>query len=245
MLVFGDTEHGQQVSNLSPWIDAAFAPIEDYLEEVERQTHRRFIKTHTPFDGIPYYPECTYLVIFRDPRDVYISGSNHRDNMNDQDLALSVFPHGENAYSDWLHTSIAPGSWDQQSLELLTRFFQSYWPYRELSNVHLHHYSDMKRNLNRSVRSMAQVLGIDYNEEKLSEFAQAATFDSMKTKAEQFAPEAGTGMWKAEKQFFANGSSGQWQGKLSEQELAAFDARISELLSADEIEWVLNGNGQT
>jgi aryl sulfotransferase len=80
----------------------AFAPIEDYLLQFEEQLHRRFIKTHTPLDGIPYYPECTYFVVFRNPKDVYFSGVNHRDNMMDQELAARYFPSGSNTFNDWL-----------------------------------------------------------------------------------------------------------------------------------------------
>ena len=46
MLVFGKVDHGIQSSKASPWIDAQFAPIDEYLEQVEAQKHRRYIKTH-------------------------------------------------------------------------------------------------------------------------------------------------------------------------------------------------------
>jgi aryl sulfotransferase len=98
MLVFGRVDHGQQPGAVSPWIDAAFAPIDDYLAKVESQTHRRFLKTHTPLDGIPYRPECTYLVVLRDPRDAYFSGRNHRKNLTDRTLAAGTFPGGEDAF---------------------------------------------------------------------------------------------------------------------------------------------------
>ena len=110
MLVFGKVDHGTQPGIISPWIDAQFAPIEDYLKQVEAQQHRRFIKTHTPLDGIPYYENCTYLVVFRDPRDAFCSGINHRDNMNDQELANSAFPSGPTAFNDWLSHVREPGS---------------------------------------------------------------------------------------------------------------------------------------
>lgn len=244
MLVFGTTDHGKQVSSISPWIDAAFAPIDAYLAEIDQQAHRRFIKTHTPFDGIPYYPECTYLVIFRDPRDVYLSGINHRDNMTDEELANSVFPSGANAYSDWLHAVREPGTWDLQSVDSLAHFYRSYWPYRDLPNVHIHHYTDMKNELQRAIGSMALALGVSYSDAQLAEFAEAASFESMKSKADQFAPESGTGMWKKEMDFFANGSSRQWQDQLSADDLAAFDKRIGELLDEDDVNWMLNGYGR-
>ena len=65
----------------------------------------------------------------------------------------------------------------------------------------------------------------------------------MKKNAEQYAPESGTGMWKTESSFFANGSSRQWEGKLSESELEEFDARVRELVPADAIGWFLDGSG--
>ncbi|MFV2089799.1 MAG: sulfotransferase domain-containing protein, partial [Pseudomonadales bacterium] len=117
MLVFGRADHGRQPGVLSPWIDANFAPIVEYLEQVEAQDHRRYIKTHTPFDGIPYDPQCTYLAIFRDPRDVYFSGISHRDNLNDQQLATGTFPSGPNAFQDWLTRESESGSWDIQSMD--------------------------------------------------------------------------------------------------------------------------------
>jgi len=243
MLVFGKADHGLQPGVISPWIDAAFAPIEDDLKQVEAQQHRRYIKTHTPLDGIPYHPSCTYLVVFRDPRDVFFSGSNHRDNMTDQELATSAFPNGPNAFQDWLAGVREPGTWDLQSVDSLVHFFKSYWPYRDLPNVHLYHYSDMKRDLRSAIASMAAATGTSVTDEQLDAYTRAASFDNMKANADQFAPGSGTGLWKAEKDFFANGSSEQWKDSLSSEDLAAFDARMAELLPPDQAAWMVNGNG--
>lgn len=243
MLVLGKVDHGMQPGVISPWIDAEFAPIEEYLEQVEAQEHRRYIKTHTPLDGIPFFEECTYLVVFRDPRDVYCSGINHRDNMTDQEVAMSAFPSGPNAFADWLSAVREPGTWDLQSVDSLTHFFKTYWTYRDLPNIHLYHYSDMKRDLRGSIASIAKALGIEVDEPFLKEMTEAATFESMKKKAEQFAPESGTGTWKAETDFFAKGSNEQWRNVLNESDLAAFEARLLELLHPDEAHWLVNGNG--
>jgi len=243
MLIFGTTDHGEQPGVISPWLDAEFAPVEDNLAQLEAQTHRRFIKTHSPFDGIPYFPECTYLAVFRDPRDAYCSGLNHRDNMTDQDLANMAFPSGSDAFSDWLHKVREPGSWDLQSIDSMVHMFSSYWDYRDLDNLHLFHYSDMKRDLKGAIGSMAEALSYDYDDAQLAEFAAAAEFSSMKRKADQFAPNSGTGMWKAETDFFANGGNEQWRKSLSRDDQQAFDHRLAELLSGEAARWILNGNG--
>jgi len=240
MLIFGKVDHGLQPGVISPWIDAAFAPIEDYLLQVEEQNHRRFIKTHTPFDGIPYFEECNYLVVFRDPRDAYFSGLNHRDNMTDQELAESAFPSGANAYNDWLMAEREPGTWDLQSVDSLCHFFKTYWSYRDLPNVHFFHYSDMKKDLNKAVTRISNALGLSYSESQIAAFAEGASFDKMKNNAAQFAPESGTGIWKKEGDFFASGKNNQWKGKLSAEQLTAFDERLRSLLSNEEADWILN-----
>jgi aryl sulfotransferase len=243
MLVFGAADHGEQPGMISPWIDAAFAPIEDYLKQVDAQPHRRFIKTHTPFDGIPYFSTCPYLVVFRDPRDVYISSLNHRDNMTDQELAHRVLPSGPNPFQNWLTQVREPGAWDLYSLDSFVHFFNTYWPYRHLDNVHIFHYADMKRDLRGAIAAMAAALGVTLSDQQLTEFTKAASFDHMKRNAGQYAPELGRGFWKEDAQFFANGVNEQWKVHLSAEELAAFDVRIAELLPPDQLNWVLNGNG--
>jgi len=243
MLVFGKADHGQQTSDISPWVDAAFAPIEDVLNQIKDLPHRRFIKTHSPLDGIPYHNECTYLVVIRDPRDAYCSGLNHRDNMNDKDLAHSVFPSGDDAFESWLNGDMKYEAWDVQSISNFVHFFNSYWPYRNLPNVHLYHYSDMKRDLRSVIESMATATGTDVTESQLDAFTKAATFDNMKKKAQQFAPESGTGIWKSEDNFFSKGVSQQWKKLLSEDQIKAFDTKYTTLLQGEEADWLLNGNG--
>lgn len=243
MLVFGTADHGGQPGNISPWVDADFAPIEEYLAQIEGQTHRRFLKTHTPFDGIPYHEDCVYLVVLRDPRDVWISSCNHRDNMIDQELALKALPSGPNGFHDWLNETREPGAWDRYNLVALVDFFKSYWPYRDLENVHFFHYSDMKRDLRGAIARMAEATDTALSDEQLDAYTKAASFDHMKRNGEQFAPMAGTNFWKADDGFFASGKNAQWKESLNTDDVAAFDARIAELLEPDQVAWLLNGNG--
>lgn len=147
MLVFGKVDHGTQHGATSPWIDAQFAPIEDYQKQIDAQEHRRYIKTHTPLDGIPFFETCPYLVVFRDPRDAFCSGLNHRDNMTNQELAKQGFPSGANAFHAWINEVREPGTWDLQSVVSMAHFFKTYWEHRHLPNLHVFHYSDMKRDL--------------------------------------------------------------------------------------------------
>ena len=239
MLVLGKVDHGIQPGNTAPWIDADFEPIDEYLKLVEAQTHRRFIKTHTPFDGIPYYPECTYFAVFRDPRDMFCSMLNHRDNWVDEDLAFTVFPSGDNAFGDWVTGKLDPDAFDIQSLDGAVHFLKTYWEFRRLSNVHLFHYSEMKHDLKGNIARMADALGIEVSDALLDDMTAAATFDSMKKKAEQFAPLSGSGLWKQEAGFFASGKNSQWKGVLTDSDLKQFDTEIEKLLDPEQLKWLV------
>ena len=75
-MLFPDTPPGP-VMEIAPWLDARFEPIEEVIGRLDAQTHRRSIKTHTPADGIPWYPSASYIVVGRDGRDAIMSHLNH------------------------------------------------------------------------------------------------------------------------------------------------------------------------
>jgi hypothetical protein len=64
-LLWPDGDVPGQVMTLSPWIDANFYSIDEILARLEAQSHRRFIKTHTPADGIPWIDGVSYVFVAR------------------------------------------------------------------------------------------------------------------------------------------------------------------------------------
>ena len=73
LLILQEPELPLPLDTLSPWIDMVTRARTDVFADLEAQTHRRFIKTHTPLDGIPNDPTVTYICVGRDPRDVGLS----------------------------------------------------------------------------------------------------------------------------------------------------------------------------
>ena len=66
------------------WLEASFSREAEAMHtQLDAQKHRRFIKTHLPLDGLPYFPQVKYVVIGRDPRDVFMSLWNHYSNYQD------------------------------------------------------------------------------------------------------------------------------------------------------------------
>ena len=82
LLILQEPELPLPLDTLSPWIDMVTRARIEVFADLTTQNHRRFIKTHTPLDGIPEDPTVTYICVGRDPRDVALSMDRHIDNMN-------------------------------------------------------------------------------------------------------------------------------------------------------------------
>lgn len=81
MLLLDRTDLGAPISTFSPWLDMLIRDDAEVFGILERQDHRRFIKTHTPLDGVPRHESVTYIAVARHPLDVALSDWDHSENM--------------------------------------------------------------------------------------------------------------------------------------------------------------------
>jgi|SRR6516162_2382364 len=66
----------------APLLDAQFlAPLDEMLQMIESQAHRRILLSHLPFDALPIYDDVRYIHVVREGRDVCMSLLNHVRNM--------------------------------------------------------------------------------------------------------------------------------------------------------------------
>jgi aryl sulfotransferase len=79
LLIFQTPELPDPLWQLSPWLDSQVIPHEFVYGQLAEQRHRRFIKTHTPLDGIPLDPRVTYIVTARHPLDTFVSLRRHNE----------------------------------------------------------------------------------------------------------------------------------------------------------------------
>ena len=84
MLLLDRTDLGAPIGTISPWLDMLTRTEEEVFSLLEAQTHRRFIKTHTPLDGLPMYGSVTYIAVVRHPLDVAMSDRDHGANMREE-----------------------------------------------------------------------------------------------------------------------------------------------------------------
>jgi hypothetical protein len=79
LLIFQTAELPDSLWHLSPWLDNLVVPLDFLYGQLAEQQHRRFIKTHTPLDGIPLDPQVTYIVTARHPLDTFVSLCRHNE----------------------------------------------------------------------------------------------------------------------------------------------------------------------
>jgi aryl sulfotransferase len=245
-LVFGRSDLDFVPADRSTWFDAIFSPVDKVVAHFEAQTNRRIIKTHTPLDGIPFYPQCTYITVWRDPRDAFISMRAHDDNMKiefgDGDAQEKEDRGAEQEFREHIEMDYVPGVPPSRGLGYRAHFIRSYFDYQHLPNIHFFHYADMKRDLKGEMAKVAKALGIEIDDAKLSQLADAATFSSMKRQALDYVPSGKDGFWHDPAKFLHKGVSGQWEDVFSDETLARFDARFDELLGPELARWIKEGS---
>jgi aryl sulfotransferase len=257
LLIFKDTPDALPVGLVSPWIDARFhGPLSEVISGLEAQKHRRFIKSHLPLDGLPYYPNVKYVVVARDARDVFMSFWNHYRNYTDQQMArlnertgwegesLPDPPAEDEIRAVW-RTWMTRGwfEWESEGWPFWSNLHhtETYWPYRNLPNVELFHYADMLIDLRGQVSRLADYLGIPLSEEELDHVVHAASFDQMK-KAYEPLDAMFRGSFKGGSgAFIFKGTNGRWRDVLTSEDLALYEEAKKRVLEPDCAAWLDTG----
>ncbi|MEQ1787148.1 MAG: sulfotransferase domain-containing protein [Acidimicrobiales bacterium] len=227
LLVFRTPDLPAPLATLSPWLDMNTRPLDAVLADLEAQTHRRFIKTHTALGDLPWDERVTYVHVGRDPRDAALSWDNHMANLDFErfvearaaavgldDLAElgmedDMAPPPEDPalrFWDWVEGSEdGPGP---SGLARVIRHSGSFWDARDRPNVHLFHYAEQRDDLAREMGRLADALGVAAPTEAL---VDAARFESMKARADELVPNSDTPFWQSSSQFFDKARAGDWR----------------------------------
>lgn len=224
-LLHGSTQLPAPLSRLSPWLERHTEPLDEALAALERQPHRRVLKTHTPLDGLPYYDNVQYVFCGRDPRDAFLSMIDHVDNGNPAVAADArrragvgddfVFPGPNALFPVWLTRGMVPWMDDGFPVGSVLGLTRTYWAFRRLPNLHFVHYADLTRDLDAELRRLAGALGVPVDEARWPEYLAAARFDAMRARADELAPGAHTGEWRRNEDFFRRARTGQWRDALT------------------------------
>ncbi len=243
LLIFGNPEAEIAYPELSPWIEFRLSSksIETRLAQLSAQTHQRYIKSHSPLDGVPYFEDCTYLIGHRHPLDVHFSMWHHVQNMNlDQIDHLYTDDTAAN-FSAFLTNNIEAEGLDQPSLELIAHHLKTARAMAHLPNVHMFHYDTMSNDLHGQMQRVAAAIGASHPPETFKKLVAKATFKSMKENAHRTAPGVKGGLYKDPSAFFNSGKGRKWENKLNEEQIAAYNAKITALLSVEDVRYLETG----
>ena len=246
LLFNGDAD--LEVAEMSPWVDLRVPPKAVKLPEIEAQTHRRFLKTHLPVDALVYSPKAKYIYVARDGRDVVWSMYNHHANAND------VWYDALNNTPGRVGPPIErpPDSIRQYFLDWMAKDGYPFWPYwenvrswweiRNLPNLMMLHFADLKADMPAEIRHVAKFLEISIDESKWDAIVEHCSFDYMKQNATKSVPLGGA-FWDGGAQTFINkGSNGRWRDELTTDDCAAYEARAVEELGSECADWLANGS---
>ncbi len=264
LLIFQDSHFARPLTEISPWLDQQTGKLDTVLATLEAQQHRRFIKTHTPLDGLPIDDRVTYLCVGRDPRDVFVSMDHHWTNM-DMDAVLhareaavgnsdaeellaktSMVNRPDDAlerFRAWIDNDLPPEQ-VASSLRAALHHVDTFWTQRDRDNVALFHYADLEADLVAEMERLAVVLEIEMSAERVRELAVAAGFDEMKGRAGELAPNVDIAIWRDMSDFFHQGQSGQWRALLADEDLAHYWTRVRELATPDLADWSHHGGSR-
>lgn len=243
LLFSGDPNVETELSVKMPWVDIRIREMSEVSARLDAMRHRRSMKSHTPMDGLPLDDRAQYLCVFRHPLDAHFSCRNHIRNIPMSWFDLWYPEDDPDGVTFRRFLDGGPEGFDGDAMPLahILRHYQTAMAVADRPNVTLFHYADMSRDLPETFAKVADLLGVSYAPDDMDKLVRAARFENMKANATRFAPSGGKGFMKSDSDFFHSGTSGKWQGKLTDKELAAYDAIMDANLSHDERAWLEYG----
>ncbi|KAA1250777.1 sulfotransferase domain-containing protein [Mycobacterium simiae] len=269
LLIFDGPDLPGPLSTVSPWLDQTIRPIDEVVAVLAAQEHRRFIKTHTPLDGLVLDDRVTYICVGRDPRDAAVSMLFHVANVDVERLRelheaavppqLRSGPSGpqpgpqprgrgpKEEFRDWMEGPALPppgvgfAAPGIGTLANILHHFGTAWERRRLPNLALFHYADYQLDLVAELMRLAAVLGIDLSRDRAAELAGYASLGAMRSRAAAVAPNSTDGIFHSAERFFRRGGSGDWQQYFGPAECRRYHDRINQLAPPELLAWVHQG----
>jgi aryl sulfotransferase len=224
------------------WVDVRFNELDELREKLDGMQHRRFIKTHSPADCVPFDDRLSYVVTYRDGRDAFMSWLNHRATMRWEAVEVANARAAADGVRPWHryegdeHRVFA--EWQEDCNPI--RHLASWWPRRHLDNVIFLHYADLKADTEGELRRLAEFLELPVADEHWPRVLDEVSIDSMRSSA------AETGRMNflfdgGAESFFHQGTNGRWVGRLDDEILTAYDEMVAALPS-DAADWLAHGS---
>jgi aryl sulfotransferase len=232
LLVNGPKEF-DRLRDLSPWVDSTH--LYPGPELVEALPSPRFLKSHLPFDALPYREDWRYIYLVRDGRDVCVSLFDfclqlRRD--RPFDAQGKPFDYGSEDFSvfwdEWLESGRPDWPlWDH---------VESWWRARHLPNVMLLHFNALVGDKPAQVRRIAQFLGFPCDDAIVHMVCDHSSLEHMKDL--ERAGKFGKPGPKQEATFVHKGTNGRWRGRLNPLQIERYFTLLQQRLDPACAAWV-------
>lgn len=242
------------INVVSPWLERRVKAIDEVMTQLDTQRHRRFIKSHLPLDGLPFYARVKYIVVGRDARDVFMSLWNHHTSFDDAFVSTlnaipgrvgpPLPPPQQEIHAFWRNW-ITKGwfEWESEGYPYWGNLHhtKTWWPYRTLDNILFVHFNDLLSDLKGEIGRIARFLEIDCSDQTIADVAHMVTFATMKQNADQLLPDAAQAWKGGPKTFVFKGTNGRWKDVLSAEELALHTETVAKVLTPECAAWLEYG----
>ncbi|MBP6011190.1 MAG: sulfotransferase domain-containing protein [Alphaproteobacteria bacterium] len=253
LLIFQSPE--PKPMSLSPWIDVRFLGVpEETQSRIEAQTHRRYLKSHLPFDALPHYAEVKYIHVARDGLDAMMSWHNHqlkykrmelldRAGLADDTIARAYPRPAESArdfFRDWMGLN-GEGRVSDVSAASFFDTERTYWTARREPNVLMVHYNDLTADLDQEMRRIAKFLNVETPPALWPELVHAATFEQMRRDGGALMPHADAAFAGGHEGFIYSGKNERWRDALTDADVALYRTRAAQELDPALNKWLAAG----
>jgi aryl sulfotransferase len=220
-------------------LEMVAVPLPVWLAQVDAQTGRRLFDSHMPLDALPFDRRVKYIFVARDPRDIVWSAHNHRANYLNQEAVRDApgwDPDVRAYYLHWLEHDDGLGLWGHS----LWWHVRGWWDARDLPNVLLVHYNNLKADLGGEIRRIAGFLEIPIRQAVWPAILEHCSLDYMRNAASKVGY-MDKAFREGAKSFFYKGTNGRWKDVLSAEEIVRCDAVAAKHLTPDCAYWLTTG----
>lgn len=180
-LVTQIADHGQaefdDIHDIVPWPEAPLASqVAPLTAPVTSRSGLRALKTHVPAQHVPFSPEARYVVVVRDPKDVFVSSWFFVGGIVNG--IWGAPPALDDWYRRWVERRFPLGSWAEHTA--------GWWARRHEPNVAVFTFAELKADLPGCVDRLAAWMGVSLSEAERSAVVERSGFAWMKAHAHQF-----------------------------------------------------------
>lgn len=247
-LIHKSDQH-KTINDYSAWVENRITPTDKLINKLESQTFQRCLKTHLPADGLPIRINSKYIVVGRDPRDVFMSLWNQYQSYTDDFYSMvnnnqtgSILPRCPNDIKMFWNMWLMRGSFecDTEGYPHWSHFrnIQSWWNLKDNHNILFVHYKDLTRDLDGCIKTIADFIGICCTDDDLQRVRTLCQFDNMKANGAVIIPNSFGTYKQGPNSFFNKGTSNQWIDVLDTSDLILYDDVASTELTTDCRDWL-------